>query len=154
MNATAALVVGPVEVASALRPEGVTTADLARLLALVLDAQQQQTPPEVVADQVESQVPIFADLGVHLCTGPGQLQLLSLIIPMIISIFALLRPPAAPPAPPAPPVVVNVQAVPNQEQITAIVEKEMREHGMIDQAPDEGVDPETKAADAGPSAKH
>ena len=152
MRATATLTVDAVEVASALRPDGVTPADLARLLALVLEAQQRQASPEEVADQVEEQVPIFADLGQHLRTGPGQLHLLAIIVAAVIGILAYLKP-AAPTQPPVPP-IVNVQiVVPSKDEIAEIVEEEMRERGLLDRPADDRSGPAEQAHEQAPKTR-
>lgn len=134
MNAVSSLTVGPPEVASALRPEGVTAADFAQLLAVFLSAHQQQASPAVVADRVDAEVPLFSDLAQYLRTGPGQLALVQILIAVLFPIIALLKPSPSPvvEVEHAPTVIVRVQVVPSEEEIAAIVEKEMREHRLLD----------------------
>ena len=129
MRATSTLTVGSAQIASALRPEGVGTADIARLLALILEAQQkQQATLEELAGQVDAQLPIFSELGKHLRTGSGQMQLLALIATILFGILNLSKP-AAPPLP-APSVVINVPEVPSREEILQLVEEEMESQGI------------------------
>jgi len=114
----------PAEVADALHPEGVTAADLARLLALALEALAKQNSPDEVADAVSEQVPVFAALPAFLRKPETHLALLQLIIQTVLAILMLLKPMAVPLAPPAPTVV---QVVPDKAEIERMVEREIEQ---------------------------
>lgn len=110
-------------VAEAIHSPGATLADLQTLAALLNEGIQSASPAELVAGQVEAQVPLFGPVGRFIRANEGLIALITLVVTVIACLQDRVNNSRGEPPPS---VTVQIEP-PDRAEVRRIVEETLRE---------------------------